>query len=89
MPPILVHFNMAGWLSLGGLYLGLTAVLLLGLKAAGVSPRDLDRELLPLLASGVFITGMLIWTVAVILHCDLIYPETCQPLAYLFHLSAR
>ena len=89
MPPIVVHFNLAGWLSLAGLYLGLTAVALLLLKAWGMELREMEAELWWLVGQIIFVVGLLIWTVAVLIHCDLIYPEACRPFDYLFHLSAR
>jgi hypothetical protein len=89
MPPIVVHINLAGWLSLGGLYLGLTAVAWLFLKAAGIDPREMEAGLWWHIGQIIFAAGLLIWTVAVLIHCDLIAPEACRPFDYLFHLSAR
>ena len=90
MPPILVHFNVAGWLSLAGLYLSLAAVLRLSLKARGVQPGELDSGLRLFLVIGALpVATLFLWAVAVIIHCDLIAPEACQPFGYLFHLTAR
>jgi hypothetical protein len=87
MPPIVVHINVVGWLSLGGLYLGLTAVAWLVLKALGIDPREMEAALWWHIAQIIFAAGVLIWTFAVVIHCDLIYPEVCRPFDYLFHLS--
>jgi hypothetical protein len=89
MPPILVHFNVAGWLSLAGLYLGLTAVALLLLRVWGIELREMDVPLRWYVAQLIIAVGALIWTLAVIIHCGMIAPEACQPWGYLFHLSAR
>ena len=70
-----------------GLNLSVTAVLLFSLKAFEVSLRELEREILPFLVIGALpIATLFLWTVAVLIHCDLIYPEACRPFGYLFHL---
>jgi len=89
MPPLVAHLNLMGWISLGGLYLGLALVTLATLTLRGVRIWELDGQTRLFLAAGVFVAGLFVWTVAVILHCDLIRPAQCQPLGYLFYLSAR
>ena len=85
---LVLLFGMFGW-KVALLYLGLALVTLAALTLRGVRLRELDGQTRLFLAAGVFVAGLFVWTVAVILHCDLIRPAQCQPLGYLFYLSAR
>ena len=60
MPPLVAHLNLMGWISLGGLYLGLALVTLAALNLRGVRLRELDGQTRLFLAAGVFVAGLFV-----------------------------